>query len=112
MSIEALFDELITIRRADTISGYRKIYNATVSTSVQGAIQALSDVKTAQIGGALGQTYKGWVGIEKDIREGDKIQTGKGNVFKVISVVPKSYDYAVNQHKELILEKIEDSNEN
>lgn len=105
-SITHFFDDTIVIKRLKTVSGNRKNYTATLT--IEGHIQVLSSKfqrDEAQYYGAFGATHKCWVGAESTAQEGDKAVDSKGYIYDVVIVNEKTYGFAMNVHKELILKR-------
>lgn len=100
-TIEKHFNESVVILRIQTSSGYKKTF---VSTgTIDAHIQRLDEKSGSELIGVYGATHRAWVGIDNDIQENDQVRDPEGNIFTVLSVIDDGRDFAINEHKELIL---------
>lgn len=101
MSIDRFFDETIVIRRFKTLSGNKKIYQATAT--VEAHIQEASPDARQVLGILEERAWVAWMPIESEIEEGDRVYGADGKVYQVREKTIK--DYGINQHTEVLLQE-------
>lgn len=102
-AIDKYFDKSIIIYRARTTTGFKKNLMATATIDAQ--IQRIQDTDTLEIYGVQGVLYRAWIDISDDVKEGDTIQDEDGNRYSAIAVEYLNQDFAMNEHKEVIMEE-------
>lgn len=105
MGIAYFTDKQITVRRIRGITGFKQGYSVTASVSVH--IQSISDEKSNLLGVVMGRGYAAWKELDIPIRveQGDHLIDRDGRVFEVKTV--NNRDFGVNQHQEIIMERID-----
>lgn len=107
MGITYFLDKPLTVRRVRRSTGFKQGYSATASVTVH--MQAISDEKALAMGSVMGRSYAGWKELDEPIRvqQGDHLIDRSGRVFEVKTV--NNRDFGINQHQELILERVDNS---
>lgn len=103
MIIHTYLTKDVTIKRLSTVSGNKQTFQTVTVTS--GHRQNLADDEIQIIDGAMGKSYKVWVKLGDDIKEGDRLEI-EGEDYEVISKEEK--DYGINQHMEVVCEVIDE----
>ena len=101
MSIYHYLNKSIIIKRLKSKGGNKRGFNSTATIDAQ--IQRIYDIDTAQIYGVNIATHKAWVDISEDIKEGDIAVDAEERQYDIVGVINRGEDYAMNEHKELIL---------
>lgn len=84
MSFLNLLNQKIVISRMTVVSGDKTKYATLTSEYVN--IQRMSEVKTVNIGGAIGKTFRLYLEDGADIQKGDMLKDEDGNEYRVIAV--------------------------
>ena len=102
-SIRRLLTDQLVVRKLSTVSGYKTKYRATAT--VEGHVQKIDDERAQVLEMVAGQTFIGWLPVDLGFTpEIDNLITdGQGRVFQVKTAT--KYDFGINQHWELILER-------
>jgi hypothetical protein len=100
-TIERHFNRTVVILRIKSDSGYKKSFASTGTADVH--LQRLDEQASSQVMGVYGATHRAWIGIDEDIKEGDQVRDDLNNLFTVISVTDDGRDFAINEHKEVLL---------
>ena len=100
-TIERHFNKSVVILRLSLTSGYKRTFIST--GTIDAHIQRLDEKAGIESWGVQGATHRAWVGIDYVIKEGDKIRDPQGNEYIVLTVLDDGRDFAINEHKELIL---------
>lgn len=103
MAISHFFNKSIIIKRLKQSTGYKRHFISTGTIDAQ--IQRIDDIDSLKIYGVAAATHKAWIDISVDIREGDNIIDSDGNKYDVVGVSNRGEDIAMNEHKEIILNK-------
>ena len=96
------FHRVVIRRLVDTVSG-KDHYVATGTVDVH--LQRADDRNGAVDAQIYGATHKLWCDISIDIKDGDLIFDDEGTRYLVVAVRIDGVDWAINQHKEIILQK-------
>lgn len=100
-TIEHHFNKSVVILRLSQTSGYKRTF---VSTgTIDAHIQRLDEKAGIETWGVQGATHRAWIGIDQIVKEGDKIRDAQDNEYLVLTVLDDGRDFAINEHKELIL---------
>ena len=85
MTFLNLLTNRVVVARLSAISGDKTAY-ATI-TAEYVCIQRMSDVRTTQLGGAIGKMFRLYAEADADIEQGDKLKDmDSGDEYKVTSV--------------------------
>ena len=101
-TIQHLFNKTVTIRRKQSLSGFRKDFT-TVTASQDTHIQRPANPSVIDIEGVDRAEYTAWMDISADILKNDMVIDGDGNIYIVAAVIKQGEDTAINEHKEVIL---------
>jgi hypothetical protein len=93
----------IVIRRLVDIAGGKDHYVSTGTVDVH--LQRIDDRNSSVDAQIYGATHRLWCDISIDIRDGDKVIDSSNNEYLVVAVRIDGVDWAINQHKEIILRK-------
>ena len=74
----------VVVARLAVVSGNRTTYATVTSENVN--IQRMSDVKTVQLGGAIGKLFRLYAEENADIQVGDLLKDENNNEYKVQGV--------------------------
>lgn len=99
--ISHFFNQDIVIRRYSTVTGNKKMFQATAT--VEGMIQNKVQNKMTLQGIVTERQWIAYMDLSEDIKIGDQIVDRYGAKFSVKEVTRK--DYGINQHFEIILEE-------
>lgn len=98
-----LFTNTVVVSRLSTVSGDKTAYSTVTSEYV--SIQRMSDVKTVNIGGAIGKTFRMYAKLNADVQKGDKLVDEDGYEYKVVGVsIPASL--GAFQHLECTVNRV------
>lgn len=103
MAVVDFLDKNVVVKRAVTVSGFRKTLTATVTVPVH--IQQASDEKTSLVQGVFGRTYVAWTSLNTNIEEGDRLIDPDGREFEVKTINHR--DYGINVHLEIVMERLD-----
>jgi len=105
MGITHFLDKTVQIRRLSRVQGFKTAYSATASVQVH--IQQASEEKASLLQGSFGRTYLAWVTLDNPvtITEEDRLRDERGREFIVKTINRR--DFGINQHMELILERLD-----
>lgn len=108
MSIRKFFDKQVIVRRKKTLSGYKIGFEATATVDM--GIQSISRESREKLGIGIDEnTWIGYFGVDDfDISQGDQLTDEDGKIYKVTEIIPKTYEYGINQHKEAVLVEYND----
>lgn len=105
-SINKYYFHSVVIRRGvDTSSGKRH-YVSTGTIDVH--LQRADDRNGAIDAQLYGATHRLWCDVSINIQDGDKVIDSDGNEYLVVAVRIDGVDWAINQHKEVVLRKYND----
>lgn len=104
MSIQHFFTQDIQVRRLCVVSGNRKQFQSTAT--VDGHIQEMSRETRAKLGILEERTFIGWFDVDEIIQEGDTLVDEHGTKYSVTEITRK--DYGVNEHKQVIMQELEE----
>ena len=105
MAIHKFFDKSVTVRRFTNIGGYKQSFTATATVEMH--IQASADAKGSLVQGQFGRLYAAWCDLSAPIyiEEGDIVTDAAGRDFEVKTINRR--DFGINQHQEIIMERID-----
>jgi len=102
MGVNRFFTTPITIRRLKTISGNKRALQATATVDVD--IRSLDRESRQRLGLVDENIWVAYFSAEGfTLAMGDKVTDSSGKIYKVIEIIPKTYDYGINQHREALL---------
>lgn len=105
-TIQHLFNRSIIIKRLKATSGLKRHM---VSTGTIDAHVRRTDLHTDQtVESVYGASFKAYVDISADIRDGDDVLVTSGpfaGSYSVVAVIQKEPDIAINEHLEIIMRK-------
>jgi len=101
------FNERVVISRLEASAG-KHTWNTV--TADYAHIQQLNEEKTAMIGAAFGKTYKIWIGVDVDCKDGDRIVGADGKRYKILAAGVNTRDFGIEQHKEIVIQRIDGKN--
>lgn|SRR3990167_4959080 len=99
--IEHFFDKSVVIQRLSTVSGDRKYWVSTMTIDMH--IQSASNTDDLEYFAAYSASHKGWVDIDMDIQEGDRVVDADSNHYEVVNIIKKDYGFAMNTHQEIYM---------
>src|SRR3972149_3683845 len=97
----------LVIRRGVDIAGTDKRHYVATGT-IDAHLQRADDRNGAVDAQLYGATHKLWCDVSIDIKDGDKVFDSGGVEYLVVAVRVDGVDWAINQHKEVILRKYSD----
>ena len=100
-TINTYYFHTVRVLRGKDIAGGRRSYITTGTVDVH--LQRSDDANSAIDSQLFGATHKIWCDISTDIKDDDKIIDSYGNQYKVVAVRIDGVDWAINQHKEILL---------
>ena len=103
MTIARFYNQLIIIKRLQTVSGNRK--NMVSTGTYEAHIQRLDESSNESIYAVYGATHKGWTEITNDIKIGDKIVDRDNIEYSVQEITFEGKGIAANEHMEIILKR-------
>lgn len=105
-TINHFYFHQVTIRRGVDTSGGKRVYVATGTIDCH--LQRADDRNSSVDVQLYGATHKLWCDVSINILDGDKVFDDQGNEYLVVAVRIDGVDWAMNQHKEVILRKYSD----
>ncbi len=107
MGVDRFFTTPITVRRLKTVSGNKKTYMATATVEVD--IRSADREARQRLGITEENVWVAYFSAEGfDIAIGDRVFDPSGKVYKVLDVIPKTYSYGINQHREVFMVEYND----
>ncbi len=107
MSVSRFFDSVITVRRFRTVSGNKQSLQATATVDMH--VQSLDREARTRLGISEERVWVGYFDAEGfDIEPEDHLYDSGGNVYKVLEVIDKTYEFGINQHREVLLVEYND----
>lgn len=103
MAIFSYYNKRVVIKKLKSAGGYKRTFAAT--STIDAHLQRIDDSDLQQIYGVNKVSHKGWIDISIDIKEGDIIIDQDGNQYDVIGVSNRGEEIAMNEHKELLLNR-------
>ena len=100
MTIQHYFNTAIIISRIRDTAGLGSEYQATATYDVH--MQRAGETNDV-VAMNFGATHKAWADITIDVKDGDKVEDPRGNVYDVVAVTDEGEDTAINEHKEIYL---------
>lgn len=102
MGVDRFFTTPLVIRRLKTVSGNKKTYRATAT--VEADVRSLDREARQRLGITEENVWVAYFSAEGfAIEIGDRVFGPDGKVYKVLDVIPKTYEYGINQHREVLL---------
>lgn len=101
-----LLDKTVAIYRLEEVSGNRQSYT-TVTTTLQAAIQPISDIKSGMAGDQYGKLYVCYLDVDQDIQPGDKVIDRNGIHYKIMSGgIENRDDGFMAQHMKVTMQRV------
>lgn len=106
-TINSYYFHSVVIRRGVDIAGTDKRQYVATGT-IDCHLQRADDRNGAIDAQLYGATHRLWCDVSVDIKDGDKVFDSDGVEYLVVAVRVDGVDWAINQHKEVILRKYND----
>ena len=107
MGVRRFFTTTITVRRLKAGSGFHKALQATATVDCD--IRSLDRETRQRLGITEERIWVAYFDAEGfSMQKGDVIFDASGNRYQVLEYTPKTYDYGINQFKEVFLTEYND----